>query len=1689
LTTYCARFAGFGTSLLRSLFLLGVLLASMMAMAPAAELKFKDVEAKDLTAVTSGSAKRALFKNAGTVGGKNVDLVAKASTGTSANDFSVHKDLKKPGVASIVGKGSAAIWADWYIYETGTYNLATDKGGVPVEAEVFVQYNDLDGPNQERLFIELCAPPVEFVRISRQSTLPREFGTVAGVDSVFSAIGDKPYTGEATSGAEVSYSKTSVFRMGRIGVNQLTVALDDHSYKESQSFDLKCSDMRKPAAKDDRKEAESGTPVTLHILENDGNELAGGAFSVSSVTSFAKGTVSLVLPSDASSPVTIKRGEALGDAITGFTVKGQGTWTYDDHTGGLTFNPEAGFRGSPTPVEYTFKNGLYDKRKPATTANGESGKASVTILYPDIQLVKTATLPAVFAVGALINYKFKVSNPGAFPLTNVQITDTMPGVVIKGEPITLAAGSRDKPTVDETTFTATYALTDADLKKAGGTQIINTASASGSTPDGKTLASLPSSAAVALPNLPGLTIKKTAGAPAGSKVGDTITYAFEVANTGNVTLTGVKIVDEKLGNLPAFMIGNLAAGVKTVTAVYKLTEADVAAGKVENTATVTGTPPPGSPPLPEPQPSTVTIGIPSPGLTVKKTAGVPTGNRLGDTITYTFKVKNTGNVTLKDVVLDEPGLKIEGQLLDLSPGAEDAASFTAVHEITQADLDKGRVDGAVIATGTSPDKTKVVSDPSATTVALASKPEMAIDKKADRTSFAKVGDKITYIFTITNIGNVTLRNLVVSDKLLSTLPICQVQQLAPAAVTSCSADHVIKQAHLDAGAVRNVATLTGDGPDGTPLMPIDSAPVTTVADVVSKLTVEKTADAPAVVQAGNTIKYTFVVRNEGNVTLSNVTVQDTLPGVVLKGGPIAALAPGEANSTSFSATYVLTQKDVDAGKVVNKATATGTHSRRPVAGEGLIIFGEQPIKSPEVTVPVALAAGPELTILKRAGAPSGNTPGATIAYDFVITNTGNVTLSDVTVTDALPGVLLKGQPIKSLAPGEVNTTAYQAVYTLKQSDIDAGSVENTAIVKANPPTGVPITAISPKVSTPIVAAAKLDLLKSIGKPSGRTAGASVPYTFKVSNSGNVTLVNITITDILPGIVIKGGPIPVLAPGQTDTTTFTATYILTQADIIAKRVLNKAKAHGRVPAKAPPKTAMFVRKDVPMIARTVGTPGELNGAPMPLRAPGDEVSSGGGEGGAAPIDSGESAALLEIGEENPELDLVKTGRFNDENGDGHANADETITYRFVVGNKGTATIHDVSVVDEGPVFNGRPAQNKLSRREPVAASIEPGKNQTFTATYRLGQDDIDAAASLEGGVRNKATAQGYNGDGATSTLFHSPESSSVIDLPAADGKDVSITKQAGLRQIHRGEKAPFTIKVANNSLGNVGAISVTDVLPSGFRYVEGSATVNGVAAIPVILGRNVRFDNLRLGPKADLTIRLQMLALSTAEPGKHTNRARLDEAGGGQLAPEASATIEIIIDPVFDCGDIAGKVFDDVNNNGYADPDEPGLPGVRVATVKGLLVTTDKHGRFHVACADLPDKRIGSNFIMKLDPRTLPTGYSVTTENPRVIRLTAGKMSKLNFGASIGHVVRLDLTDGAFEDGTTVLKMEWSDSLDGLVEVLKAQPSTLRIFYLVTVARKLAEERLAEIGEDIGKRWKAAGGTYELNIETRTEADQ
>ncbi|MCR4266713.1 hypothetical protein NUU27_11030, partial [Nitratireductor sp. ZSWI3] len=212
--------------------------------------------------------------------------------------------------------------------------------------------------------------------------------------------------------------------------------------------------------------------------------------------------------------------------------------------------------------------------------------------------------------------------------------------------------------------------------------------------------------------------------------------------------------------------------------------------------------------------------------------------------------------------------------------------------------------------------------------------------------------------------------------------------------------------------------------------------------------------------------------------------------------------------------------------------------------------------------------------------------------------------------------------------------------------------------------------------------------------------------------------------------------------------------------------------------------------------------------------------------------------------------------------------------------------------------------------------------------------------------------------------------------------------------------------------------------------------------------------------------------------------------GEVVSRVASAVVEVVVEAVFDCGDILGKVFDDKNRNGYQDAGEPGLAGVRVATVKGLLVTSDQHGRFHVACAELPDQRIGTNYILKLDPRSLPSGYRLTSENPRVVRLTAGKASEFAFAAALGRVVRLDLTAAAFEGGSAALRPEWQARLGQVLALLDKEPSVLRLAYAEAGGSKsLARKRLGLLRRQLEEEWRSLGGRYRLEIETRIHTER
>jgi hypothetical protein len=280
------------------------------------------------------------------------------------------------------------------------------------------------------------------------------------------------------------------------------------------------------------------------------------------------------------------------------------------------------------------------------------------------------------------------------------------------------------------------------------------------------------------------------------------------------------------------------------------------------------------------------------------------------------------------------------------------------------------------------------------------------------------------------------------------------------------------------------------------------------------------------------------------------------------------------------------------------------------------------------------------------------------------------------------------------------------------------------------------------------------------------------------------------------------------------------------------------------------------------------------------------------------------------------------------------------------------------------------------------------------------------------------------------------------------------------------------------------IGMRDQMPPGFKYRAGSARRDGVPVEPVVNGRLLSWPGESYAPQEKHTYTLVLAVGAGVGDGDYVNQAYAVGNGGTQVSNTGTAAVRIVPDPTFDCPDVIGKVFDDRNANGYQDDGEPGIPAVRVVTPRGLLVTTDAEGRFHVPCAEIPNADRGSNFVMKLDERTLPSGYRVTTENPRDVRVTRGKMVKLNFGATIHRVARIELTDKAFDAGATTLRAEWNKRMDSMMEQLKIKPSVVRIAYRAgSEDEALSRKRIDALTDEIKRRWKDMNGMYTLAVET------
>ena len=724
----------------------------------------------------------------------------------------------------------------------------------------------------------------------------------------------------------------------------------------------------------------------------------------------------------------------------------------------------------------------------------------------------------------------------------------------------------------------------------------------------------------------------------------------------------------------------------------------------------------------------------------------------GESITYAIRVQNSGNRTLTGVTVSDPfatggivrNSDITGDNDDLLEVGE-TWSYTATHILTQGEIDAGE-DLLNVATADS-DQTGPATDDAS--VPVAQNPALDIVKALDPADQVAdvAGESITYAITVQNSGNQTLTGVTVSDPFATGGIVRNADitgdnddLLEVGEVWSYTATHTVTQGEIDAGEdLLNVVTADSDqtGPDSDDAtVPVGANPA---LDVVKALyPADQVADV-----AGESITYAITVQNSGNQTLTGVTVSDPLAtGGIVRNADITGdnddlLEVGEV--WSYTATHILTQGEIDAGEdLVNVATADSNQT---------------PEDTDDATAPVA--QNPALDVLKALDPADqvADVAGESITYAITVQNSGNQTLTGVTVSDpfATGGIVrntdITGDNDNLLEVGEV--WSYTATHILTQGEIDAGVTLVNVATADSDQTG-PDT---DDATVPLGQNPALDIVKALSPADqvADVAGESITYAIRVQNSGNRTLTGVTVSDPFAtgGIVrntdITGDNDDLLEVGEV--WSYTATHILTQGEIDAGVTLVNVAT-----------------------ADSDQTGPDTDDATVPVF-------------------------------QNPNISIDKT--VTDVAGRGPSGkveqAGDVISYRVVVTNTGSMSL-------TGTLTDALPGISAISGPvESIATDgiLAVGETWTFMYTYTVTQADITGHGGCDGDIDNTATFTPSAG---------TPKSDSEevpIEVPDIL-PDISVTKTASVTSVPAtGGYVDFTFVVTNHSDEPVTLTSLKD----------------------------------------------------------------------------------------------------------------------------------------------------------------------------------------------------------------------------------------------------------------------------------------
>ncbi|MCB1387167.1 MAG: DUF11 domain-containing protein [Nitratireductor sp.] len=1004
------------------------------------------------------------------------------------------------------------------------------------------------------------------------------------------------------------------------------------------------------------------------------------------------------------------------------------------------------------------------------------------------------------------------------------------------------------------------------------------------------------------------------------------------------------------------------------------------------------------------------------------------------------------------------------------------------------------------------------------------------------------GDTIGYTVTVENTGTTVLTHVDVDDPLaalsLTGGDANANSVLDPGEVWTYTGSYVLTQADIDSdgggdGAIENTATVSSDQ------LPDQDASASVPLNLDPGLEVKKTGvlnddDGTPGLSAGDTVSYTVTVTNTGNLRLTHVMPDDPLVALTLQSGDVngdGILDVGEV--WTYTGSGIITQGDLDTlgggdGDLDNRVTVSSDQLGDETADHALPLA---PVSSFEVKKTATVPVQRFPTIFE-------------FEYQITVRNTGAVTQTGIRIEDdiaaAIAPATLMAPPVliasgfagagganagydgvtdTQLLTGDVQLAPGGIALITIALTIDTGgnsvSGTNTAIATTDQ-IALPVASDDPS-QTPAdpndVNPTPLDVPDSdgdggldtdeddVGDRDGDGIANRLDYDptgyfycetdGRILSGGLITIENLTSGGSQTGIGSSNG-ISILRDGSdgryqffaSRNGTYRLTYTLPPTGVASTARLSSGSID--LTSLLPDNPAVFGSGEF----GSTGYLADATAGANPFYTVFDIEA-----GDPAIFNNNIPVKFCGVPSLAVDKSVVSGPTLQPD-------LTYNVRYRITVTADGEEPVENVQLADDlNAVFGAGNFAVNLVTLESAPAGFAPdplfdGVAGTAAlaagSTLQPGESVvllIDVNVSAASGVyENTATARGT-----------SPLDGSAIP-PAFDNATVTLANPAGAVTVEKtalpgrapqGAPVAYTITVRNSGASDLSDIDIVDRIPNGMSYVSGSARVDGIPSEPeqesgAGSGRVLIWRGLSVASGDAVTVTLVMTINASASAEEYVNFAHAEDGPSGAVVSNtAKAKVLLEVEPVFQCSDVIGRVFDDKDRDGYPDDGEPGLPGVRLATPDGVLILTDRFGRYSIACGAIPDRAIGSNFLLKLDAATLPTGYRVTSENPRVVRLTQGKAVKLNFGAANLKLVRLELTDRSFRAGTARPAPETIAELGRMLPLLEGEPSQLRIVYRREGEDAvLARERLEGIETLLRKAWAAKPRPTELLIDKR-----